>query len=242
LPFVIILIVIAAIVTAATVGGQAGPGSPPSEPSTAGVILVTFAPTGESPTRTGAGLDLAAATTIATSIAVAATSLPQSTSTGTPTSAAVALQPTATPAPSPRPAATQALTRQPTLAAALRTPDLSPIALPGTVNAEGSIIAVYTSYVTYTVRRGDTLNQVAADYGVSTDRIVRASHIQDPNLLQVGQVLTIPRDSGWLYRVQSIETLDQIAQRFGISVENLAMTNALSSPVIHAGDLLLIPN
>ena len=64
----------------------------------------------------------------------------------------------------------------------------------------------------------------------------------DPNLLQPGQVLTIPRDSGWLYRVQPNETLEQIAARFGVSVQDLLMASMLSSPSVHAGDLLFIPN
>ncbi|MCL5960128.1 MAG: LysM peptidoglycan-binding domain-containing protein [Chloroflexi bacterium] len=45
---------------------------------------------------------------------------------------------------------------------------------------------------TYTVKSGDTLSKIAADFGVSVDSIVKANKIADPNLLTVGQELVIP--------------------------------------------------
>jgi 5'-nucleotidase len=47
----------------------------------------------------------------------------------------------------------------------------------------------------YTVRSGDTLSRIAAKfYGKATlfDKIADANHIRNPNLIKVGQVLTIP--------------------------------------------------
>jgi LysM repeat protein len=77
---------------------------------------------------------------------------------------------------------------------------------------------------------------------VSGDAIIRTSGIADPNLLLPGQVLTIPRESGWLYRVQPNETIEQIAFRFGISVDDLVAASTLASPKVRPGDLLFIPN
>ena len=110
------------------------------------------------------------------------------------------------------------------------------------LSPEGPIVAAYTAYATYSVKPGDTLNRVASDFGVSGASIVHASGLADPNLLQPGQVLTIPRDSGWLYRVQANETIEQIALRFGVSAQDVLMASMLSSPSLHAGDLLFIPN
>jgi LysM repeat protein len=115
-------------------------------------------------------------------------------------------------------------------------------ALPYDVSPEGPIVAAYTTYATYSVRPGDTLNRVATDFGVASEIIMRTSGLADPNLLLPGQVLTIPRESGWLYRVQPGETLDSVALRFGISTSDLVAANTLTSPILRPGDLLFIPN
>ena len=83
---------------------------------------------------------------------------------------------------------------------------------------------------------------MATDFGVPSDIIMRASALADPNLLLPGQVLTIPRESGWLYRVQSGETLDTIALRFGISTTDLIAASGLATATLRPGDLLFIPN
>ena len=45
---------------------------------------------------------------------------------------------------------------------------------------------------TYTVQPGDTLGKIAAKFGVDTNALASASGIDNPNLIYVGQVLTIP--------------------------------------------------
>ena len=44
----------------------------------------------------------------------------------------------------------------------------------------------------YTVQEGDTLGAIARTYGVSIEDLMAANGITDPNLLHVGQTLTIP--------------------------------------------------
>ena len=44
----------------------------------------------------------------------------------------------------------------------------------------------------YRVRRGDSLSQIAADFGVNSYDLAQVNGIQDMNLLYVGQVLQIP--------------------------------------------------
>ncbi len=44
----------------------------------------------------------------------------------------------------------------------------------------------------HTVQPGETLAGIAAAYGVSLAELIAVNHIQDPNLIQVGQVLVIP--------------------------------------------------
>jgi hypothetical protein len=45
---------------------------------------------------------------------------------------------------------------------------------------------------TYTVQPGDTLSQIAKNLGVTMDALAAANGIDDPDLIQPGQVLTVP--------------------------------------------------
>lgn len=48
----------------------------------------------------------------------------------------------------------------------------------------------------YTVKKGDTLTSIANAHGTSVNELVRLNNISNPNLIVVGQVLTISNDSG----------------------------------------------
>jgi lysozyme len=50
-----------------------------------------------------------------------------------------------------------------------------------------------TSAVTYVVKAGDTLSAIAIKFNTTVKAIADANHIADPNLISVGQVLTIPK-------------------------------------------------
>lgn len=50
----------------------------------------------------------------------------------------------------------------------------------------------------YTVVGGDTIAKIAGRYGVGISDIVEANQLSNPNLLRVGQVLTIPLGDGWV--------------------------------------------
>lgn len=46
---------------------------------------------------------------------------------------------------------------------------------------------------TYTVKSGDTLNQLAKQYGTTGNQLAVANNLTNPNLIKVGQVLQIPK-------------------------------------------------
>lgn len=50
-----------------------------------------------------------------------------------------------------------------------------------------------SSYVTYTVKSGDTLSAIAAKYGTTYQKIASLNGISNPNIIRVGQVLKIPK-------------------------------------------------
>jgi spore germination protein len=92
------------------------------------------------------------------------------------------------------------------------------------------------------VQPGDTIRFIARTYGVSVASIAQASGLQNPDLVRVGQVLTIPAQPGWLYRVQPGETLDQIAARTGVSSTTIASASGLVAASAGPGTVILIPD
>jgi LysM repeat protein len=51
--------------------------------------------------------------------------------------------------------------------------------------------------ITHTVQAGETLSLLAKQYGVTVESLVALNGIQDPNLIDVGQVLTVNAPPGW---------------------------------------------
>ena len=49
----------------------------------------------------------------------------------------------------------------------------------------------------HTVKSGETLARIAAMYGVTAQSIATANRLANPNLIRVGQQLTIPARSAW---------------------------------------------
>ena len=102
--------------------------------------------------------------------------------------------------------------------------------------------------VIYVVKRGDTLMAIAWRYGVTTNAIVQANGIRNPNLIYVGQRLRIPATAApkptkpIVHIVRRGETLTAIAWRYGVTVWNIVAANGLRNPnLVYIGQRLVIP-
>lgn len=105
-------------------------------------------------------------------------------------------------------------------------------------------------YVVYTVKRGDSLWNIANQYNVSVNDIVDYNNL-GTTLLQVGQQLLIPTggidmpteddEMGITYVVKSGDSLWSIAKRYDISVDELKSANNLTSNLLTIGQKLVIP-
>ncbi|OJH36419.1 LysM peptidoglycan-binding domain-containing protein [Cystobacter ferrugineus] len=106
----------------------------------------------------------------------------------------------------------------------------------------------------YTVRSGDTLSGIAQRHGTTVNALVQANGIRNPDLIQVGQRLSIPGKGGagapsapsapatGSYTVRSGDTLSGIAQRYGTTVSALAQANGIRNPnLIQVGQKLRVP-
>eukprot|EP01018_Ginkgo_biloba_P037254 Gb_03283 [translate_table: standard] len=109
----------------------------------------------------------------------------------------------------------------------------------------------------YKVQAADTLYSIANTvFGglVTSDQVRDANSISDPDLIDLGQSLTIPlpcscfngTDNGLpaiylSYVVQPGDTVSTIGVKYGTTVTDLMTVNALATSAVKAGDILAIP-
>lgn len=94
----------------------------------------------------------------------------------------------------------------------------------------------------YVVKKGDTLYKIANDFGTTVDELKKKNNLTS-NLLNIGQILTIPgfSKSDNTYTVKKGDTLYQIANKYGITVDELKKANNLTSNLLNIGQVLIIP-
>lgn len=81
--------------------------------------------------------------------------------------------------------------------------------------------------VEYTVQPGDTLSQVANDFGISVNSLIWANNLKDSDYLSLGQELKIPPVSGVIHVVKSGDSIQSIAKKYSVSEEKIIEFNGL---------------
>ena len=107
------------------------------------------------------------------------------------------------------------------------------------------VIFIAAASADYEVQSGDTLNQIAAELGVSKAELIAVNGISNPDLIRVGQVLVVPGQtaaaSSTTHVVSAGETLAGIASTYGTSVDSLVSANGLTNPnLIRIGQQILV--
>lgn len=126
----------------------------------------------------------------------------------------------------------------------------SQLAIPGS----GDAAPAAASAGRHTVERGDTLGRIAARYGTTISALVSTNGIRNPNLIRVGQVLTVPvggastagggaaatapKGGATHHVVQRGDTIGGIAARYGITQQQLVDANGLTGGVVYVGQRL----
>jgi LysM repeat protein len=115
----------------------------------------------------------------------------------------------------------------------------TPTTLPGTPGAP----------IVHVVQPGENLFRIALRYNTTVEAVAAANGIRNPQLIYVGQKLTIPREGatpppggGRTHVVQPGENLFRIALRYGTTPQAIAVANNLPNiHLIYAGQVLRIP-
>ncbi|MGA7668859.1 MAG: LysM peptidoglycan-binding domain-containing M23 family metallopeptidase, partial [Nitrolancea sp.] len=102
--------------------------------------------------------------------------------------------------------------------------------------------------VNYTVETGDTLHDIAAKYGISTQDLIDANDLANPDLIFPGDHVTIPGagSSGQdiTITVEAGDTINKLAERYGVdpsSIVNVASNDIADANLIIVGQSLVIP-
>ncbi len=108
-----------------------------------------------------------------------------------------------------------------------------------------------STYLTYTVKRGDTLSAIALKYNTTVSNLVGINKIKNPNLIYPNQKLLINTENSMagqnscgkiLYKIKYGDTLSQLAITYNSSISEIAMLNNISNPnLIYAGNWIRIP-
>ncbi|MDP8222171.1 MAG: LysM peptidoglycan-binding domain-containing protein [Candidatus Lernaella stagnicola] len=97
----------------------------------------------------------------------------------------------------------------------------------------------------YTVRRGDTLGEIARRHKVTTKQLATLNDLSTRSTIYPGTVLQIPGSGSAqpsTYKVRSGDTLSGIAGKFGLGTGLLAKHNGMkSNATLYAGKVLKIP-
>jgi LysM repeat protein len=81
---------------------------------------------------------------------------------------------------------------------------------------------VETGKVSYIVKQGDALNQIATKFSTYIDLIAGINQVDNPNNIFPNQQLIVPL---FIYQIQPRDTLSSISRRFGIPLINITKAN-----------------
>ncbi|WP_139264011.1 LysM peptidoglycan-binding domain-containing protein, partial [Bacillus licheniformis] len=100
---------------------------------------------------------------------------------------------------------------------------------------------------TYTVKKGDTLSEIAQKYNTTVKALQSLNNIKDPNKIYVGQKLKISgsavktSNKKQYYTIKAGDTLSEISKRFNTSIKSLQAWNDIKNPnKIYAGQKIRV--
>jgi len=95
----------------------------------------------------------------------------------------------------------------------------------------------------YTIKPGDTVNNVAGRFGLTVDTLRWANNIADVTSVVQGQRLAIPPVNGILVKVQPNTQLSGLAVQYHVNLQDIIDFNLIRDPEhLKAGSMLMLPD
>lgn len=96
---------------------------------------------------------------------------------------------------------------------------------------------------THLVQKGETLSEIAQDYGVSMDTICGSNLLHSYDVIREGFKLIIPNKDGILHTVKEGQNIISLATKYKVSVNKIfAENNVKNYDFISVGDTIFIPD
>ena len=95
----------------------------------------------------------------------------------------------------------------------------------------------------YTIKAGDTVQDVAGRFGLTVDTLRWANNISDITSVIAGERVVVPPVNGILVKVQSDTQLHALAIQYHVNVQDIVDFNLLRDPEhLKAGSMLMLPD
>ena len=95
-------------------------------------------------------------------------------------------------------------------------------------------IAASRGVIEHTVGEGESMDAIAAKYGVSTDEIRWSNNLKTTDV-SPGTVLYVPSTSGIVYTVKADDTVESIAEKYGSNTAEIIALNDLEVSGVSEG-------
>lgn len=95
--------------------------------------------------------------------------------------------------------------------------------------------------IEYEVGAGESMDNIAASFGLSTDQIRWSNGMKNTDVSQ-DQTLFLPSVSGIVYTVKEGDTVQSIAEKYGSTVEEIEEKNNLTTRGLSSGVKIVVPN
>jgi murein DD-endopeptidase MepM/ murein hydrolase activator NlpD len=93
------------------------------------------------------------------------------------------------------------------------------------------------------VKKGETIGQIAKDYGVSMDTICGNNTLMSYDMISEGTILKIPSRDGIVYTVKKGQNIHAIARMYRIPVERILAQNSVrNSDFLAVGSDIFVPD
>lgn len=116
---------------------------------------------------------------------------------------------------------------------------------PDSPSSVATVVVPEAGAVEYVADEGETLVDIASEYGLSVSTLLWPNDVSDPaEELADGTELVIPPVDGVLHTVRSSDTIESIAARYGVAsdvIEDFEANGIGGAPSLSVGQLLMVP-